>query len=41
MADNDPILDASKELYAATQSLNLPPNEKQKLTGFSNLVVKK
>lgn len=40
MADNDPILDASKELYAATQSLNLPPNEKQKLTGFSNLVVK-
>ena len=40
MADNDPILDASKELYAATQSINLPPNEKQKLTGFSNLVVK-
>jgi len=38
--NTDPILDASKELYAATQSINLPPKEKQKLTGFSDLIVK-
>lgn len=41
MASNDDsILDASPELYAATKSINISPTDKEKLNGFSQLVVK-
>jgi hypothetical protein len=39
-SNNDPILDASKELYAASKTISLAPREKQKLDGFAMLVNK-
>ena len=37
-SNNDPIFDASKELYATVKSVSIPTADKQKLEGFSQLV---